>query len=215
MLEGDPRFERATIYYNHIGRAFADSTPGIYTLHVRDSVPNVGQDGNLMYNSTQGRRWLLDVGAGPTATPTSTNTPGPSPTPTLTPTPTTTPTPTRTPTATPVPTSLHVGDLDRSASGQGKHWTASVTITVHNNNHAAVANATVNGSWGGGTSGSASCLTNSSGQCTVSKSGLVKRQVSSVTFTVSGVSGSLAYQPSANHDPDSDSNGTTITVNRP
>jgi hypothetical protein len=209
MLQGDQRFERATVYYNHLGRAFASSTPGIYTFHLRDSVPNVGHDAEGMYNSSQGRHWLFDVGAGPTPTPTATYTPGPSATPTLT------PTPTRTPTATPAATSLHVGDLDRSVSGQGKNWTASVTIVVHNTNHAPVANATVNGNWSGGTSGSASCVTDSSGQCKVTKSGLVKRQVSSVTFTVSGVNGSLPYQSSANHDPDSDSNGTTITVNRP
>jgi hypothetical protein len=29
------------------------------------------------------------------------------------------------------------------------------------------------------------------------------------------VSGSLAYAPSANHDPDGDSTGTSITINRP
>jgi len=29
------------------------------------------------------------------------------------------------------------------------------------------------------------------------------------------VSGTLAYEATANHDPDSDSNGTSISVNKP
>jgi hypothetical protein len=46
----------------------------------------------------------------------------------------------------------------------------------------------------------------------VSKTGL-KTSVTSVTFTVSNVSqASLTYKPSSNHDPDQDSNGTTIVV---
>jgi hypothetical protein len=37
-----------------------------------------------------------------------------------------------------------------------------------------------------------------------------------VTFTVDNVThGSLTYSSAGNHDPDPDSNGTSITVNKP
>jgi hypothetical protein len=40
--------------------------------------------------------------------------------------------------------------------------------------------------------------------------------IGSATFTVTNVTISgMTYQPSDNHDPDSDSTGTSITVNRP
>jgi len=111
-------------------------------------------------------------------------------------------------------TTTHVGDLDRTSINNGGTWTANVTITIHDNNHGLVSNATVTGSWSAGTTGAASCTTTGNGQCTVSKSGLAKR-ISSVTFTVNGVSHSLTYSSSSNHDPDGDSNGTSIVVSKP
>jgi serine protease AprX len=163
--------------------------------------------------------------ATPTATavpPTATNTPLP-PTPTSTPLP---PTPTNTllpptPTSTslpptPVPAAtLHVGDLDRSATLSGSKWNAIVTVYVHNNYEQLVANAKVNGKWTNGATGTVSCTTNSSGTCQVSKTGLSTKKTS-VTFTVTGVvRAPLTYQSSANHDPDGDSNGTAIAVSKP
>jgi VCBS repeat-containing protein len=110
---------------------------------------------------------------------------------------------------------MHVGDLDRQSTSQGTRWTALVTITVHNSSHAAVANATVTGNWSNGASGSSSCTTNASGQCTVTKSGIFQFR-SSVTFTVSTVTyATMTYASAGNHDPDGDSNGTTIIVPRP
>ncbi|HEX6387728.1 MAG TPA: hypothetical protein VF177_23920, partial [Anaerolineae bacterium] len=172
-------------------------------------------------------RYTQTAGPEPTATPTSaataapTDTPvpidTPEPTATLTATPSPTPEPTNTPTATATPgsaTTIHVGDLDGASVNDGKTWIAYVTITIHDNNHNPVSNATVSGSWGNGASGSASCATNGSGQCTVSVSG-IRKNVSSVTFTVNNVSHStLSYDSGANHDPDGDSNGTSITISR-
>jgi len=45
----------------------------------------------------------------------------------------------------------------------------------------------------------------------------LKRARLSIVFAVLGLSdgGAHAYLPSANHDPDGDSNGTKITVTRP
>ncbi len=152
----------------------------------------------------------------PTPTPTDTPTEGPSPTPTPTNTPTNTPEPTDTPTPTNTPSSdtMHVGDLDGNSINNGSTWTAQVTITVHDASEGLVANATVSGSWSGPVSQSATCTTDSSGACTVSVSGIHKRN-RSVTFTVDNVTDTLTYDSTANHDPDGDSDGTSITVPKP
>jgi hypothetical protein len=108
--------------------------------------------------------------------------------------------------------SVHIGDLDGSATSQRSNWTASVSVTTHDEAHAAVAGATVSGNWSGGATGSGSCVTTVSGTCTVTKSGIRKKS-STATFTVSSVSHSaLTYASGSNHDPDGDSNGTAITV---
>lgn len=110
---------------------------------------------------------------------------------------------------------MHVGDLDGASINNGSTWTAQVTILVVDNNGTPVANATVSGNWSNGASGSANCSTNSSGLCTVSIGGIHKRN-GSVTFMVSNVTHStLTYDSAANTDPDGDSNGTTITVQKP
>jgi hypothetical protein len=124
---------------------------------------------------------------------------------------------TPTPTATPPPGStVHVGDLDGSGTpGTGTRWNAAVTITVHTAGEGPVAGASVSGSWSNGASGSASCVTNASGQCAVAKNNL-RASVSSVTFTVNNVTSSgNTYNAGANHDPDGDSNGTAIVVSEP
>jgi hypothetical protein len=159
----------------------------------------------------------LPGSATPTHTPTPTTTFTPTATFTSTPTPTATytSTPTATFTPSPVPQTLHSGDLDRSASASGSKWTARVVITVHNASHAVVSGVTVTGNWGGGANGSASCTTGTNGQCTVTKSNL-KSSLSSVTFTLSNMTRTgWTYASNLNHDPDGDSNGSTITIPRP
>jgi len=72
----------------------------------------------------------------------------------------------------------------------------------------------VTGYWSTGISGSDQCTTGTTGpgQCEIVKRNL-KNNVSSVTFTVSDLSGSdSSYDGIANHDPDGDSNGTTIII---
>jgi len=108
----------------------------------------------------------------------------------------------------------HVGDLDGTSINNGSTWTANVTITVHDNNHNLVSNATVSGTWSNGASGIAQCLTDSSGQCSVSKGSIPKR-TGNVTLTVDGVTHpTLTYDPANNRDPEGDSNGTSITVSK-
>lgn len=110
--------------------------------------------------------------------------------------------------------SAHIGNLDNASTKSGTKWNARVTITVHDGNDG-VPGASVSGSWSAGSTGTASCTTDTNGQCTVAKSNL-KTSVSSVKFSVTNVIKSgYSYNSTANHDPGTDSNGTVITVNRP
>jgi thermitase len=113
------------------------------------------------------------------------------------------------------PASDHIGDLDGSSAANKSTWTAIVTVLVHDAAHQPVAGAAVNGTWSGGTSGSATCTTSANGRCTIVSSSLRKRDVSA-TFTVGGISASgLSYAAAQNHDPDGDSTGTVVTIAKP
>jgi hypothetical protein len=110
---------------------------------------------------------------------------------------------------------MHIGDLDGSSAPSGSRWNATVVITVHDASDTPIAGVTVTGSWSNGATGSSSCVTDVNGQCTVTKTNL-RTTTNSVTFTVTNAThASYTYQSSANHDPESDSNGTTIIVNKP
>jgi hypothetical protein len=111
--------------------------------------------------------------------------------------------------------SLHIGDLDRSAKlGKNSSWTATVTIEVHDGSHVGVQGVKLTGSWAG-LSKTGSCRTGSNGVCSISSPQLAKN-ITSTAFTVTAVSKSgYGYDTSANHDPDGDSNGTSITVPKP
>ena len=112
-------------------------------------------------------------------------------------------------------TPIHVGDLDNTSTRSGTRWSARVTITVHDASHQPISGATVSGTWSNGTTGSASCTTGANGQCTVTKSNL-RTSVPSVKLTVTNVAANgRSYSSTINHDPEADSTGTAITVNRP
>jgi hypothetical protein len=116
------------------------------------------------------------------------------------------------------PTAMHVGDLDGIASDDGSTWSAIVEIAVHDQNHQPLNGATVVGRWSRNGLNADTCTTGElggDGTCIVLFPSL-KRGFKSVTFTVTGVTLSgVTYQATGNHDPDGDSNGTAITVNRP
>jgi PKD repeat protein len=110
---------------------------------------------------------------------------------------------------------VHVGDLDGTRTSVRNTWTASVIIAVHDGSHALVNGATITGEWSQGAGGESSCQVVDNGRCAVEKLGIPKK-VSSVVFTVTDVShATLTYWPADNHDPDSDSDGTQITVPPP
>jgi hypothetical protein len=128
------------------------------------------------------------------------------------------PTPLPSPSPTPPPGggSLHIGDVDGSrASTSVRFWKATVTIRVHDANHSPVSGVVVSGAWSNGYSGSASCTTGSTGSCSIT-SGNIKKARLTVSFTANNLSKSgYTYGFSANHDPDGDSNGTRIVINKP
>ena len=105
----------------------------------------------------------------------------------------------------------HVGDIDGVANRQGAQWGATVTIEVHGENHSPLANVRVSGSLAHGAMGE--CITAANGRCAIQFGGLPK-QARSTSFSVVSVSQPGSYKSEKNHDPDGDSNGTTIVVRR-
>lgn len=105
---------------------------------------------------------------------------------------------------------MHIADLDASTFSMGRTWTATVTMTARDDAGALVAGATVSGTWMRGNV--AMCTTDGSGTCSVVTGTKAKRE----QFTVTGMThSSLTYDPSANADPDGDSNGTMIRIKKP
>ena len=108
------------------------------------------------------------------------------------------------------PLPVHVGDLDRSRTVQTDSWTARVTIRVEDPAHAIEPGVKVTGTWNDGTTGA--CTSSSVGTCTISKAG-VPKTTTVLTFTLTNLTLNWGYyDPTANHDPDGDSDGTTIQV---
>jgi hypothetical protein len=115
----------------------------------------------------------------------------------------------------PAATALHVADLDGSSSVvNSRRWTATVTIAVLDDLAQPVPAASVQGVWTDKRLRSGSCVTDASGLCSVSRT--FSNRSNEVLWTVSNVEhAELAYDLSANTDPDGDSNGTQIAVARP
>jgi hypothetical protein len=111
------------------------------------------------------------------------------------------------------PPSVHVGDLDATTVKGSGTWQASVTIRIHTSGHAVQPGAVVTGVWGTGLT--STCTTTISGTCSVA-SGSLARKIQATTFHITSVTiGSAIYDDGANHDPDGDSTGASITIMRP
>ena len=84
---------------------------------------------------------------------------------------------------------IHVGDLSGSATVRRNNWSAIVVITVYDSGDFPVANVTVTGNWTGASfnGGSNTCVTDSSGQCSVSTGNM--KNDPSVTYTVTDLTG--------------------------
>jgi subtilisin family serine protease len=113
------------------------------------------------------------------------------------------------------PARYHVGDLDGSFSASGTSWTARVVVLIHNAAHTPAVGVTIYGTWSNGANGTGICNSNGAGTCMFSLAQISKLS-HSITFTVTNlVYKNGVYDPSANHDPDGDSNGTSIVVKGP
>ena len=97
----------------------------------------------------------------------------------------------------PTSRSVAVKSLIGKSVKNGANWRADVIVTIYDwTTTAVVANATVTGSFSPG--GNASCVTASTGSCTLS-SAVISRLIGSTTMTVGTVSGtSLTYDSSKN-----------------
>jgi subtilisin family serine protease len=97
----------------------------------------------------------------------------------------------------PTPASVAISALSGSSSRNGRNWRAKATATVYNTGTSAVvANATVSGSFVSG--GSASCVTDTSGSCTLT-SAAIPTSVGQTDFSVTNVSGyNMTYNSGAN-----------------
>jgi hypothetical protein len=191
---------------NNVENVYVQSAgTGTWTVEVRGfNVPNGPQPYALVVDGADS---ALSTGGGAPPTPTAT----PVASPTATATPVASPTATATPSGSVV---LHVGDLDGTTAPQGNGWRATVTILVHNAGEQPVSGVTVSSQWSN-SSNTVSCTTGTNGTCSLS-TGRLAGSVSSINFTVNNLALSGAtYDPTQNHDPDGDSNGTAITVNKP
>jgi hypothetical protein len=118
------------------------------------------------------------------------------------------------------PWGVHVGDIDVvDLTNNGSSWNVTVEVAIHDATHALVDSATIVGEWDPfGLFATDTCTTGDlggDGTCIfVSLYNLP--DVLSETFTVTSVTlAGQPYQPGDNHDPDGDSDGTTITVLSP
>jgi subtilisin family serine protease len=110
--------------------------------------------------------------------------------------------------ATPANQSVAVKSIVGKSAKSGSNWRASATVTVGdpNANWAAIANATVSASFAPG--GSASCVTGSTGSCTMN-SAAINRLTSMTTLTVNNIAGTnLSYDAIKN-------SVTWITIAKP
>ncbi len=110
---------------------------------------------------------------------------------------------------------MHVGDLEGTSVNIKREWQAQVFIAVHDDYEGLVAGAKVDGSWSGDASGTSNCTTDSGGVCTVFSDNMPKKGTNNAIFSVTAIThASLSYDAADNHDPQGNSSGTAIQVNK-
>jgi hypothetical protein len=110
---------------------------------------------------------------------------------------------------------MHVGDLDASADpGPHNWWRATFTVKIDDSIEDPVGSADVAFSLSGVENGSGQVTTGSDGTAAY-QTGWIKNS-GDLTFTVDDVThATLSYSAGDNHDPDGDSDGTSITISGP
>ena len=108
---------------------------------------------------------------------------------------------------------LHVADLDNVSTAQKNSWTAVIKILVYNGSNKPVGGVNVTGATLSGKKFSSTTITN--GTCQIIFNNQPKTLLT-FTFTIVSLTKSgSTYVPAINHDPDADSDGTTITFHQP
>jgi len=108
------------------------------------------------------------------------------------------------------PPKIHVGDIDQSRLNYAAKWTAIATVRVHTEAEAGRSGVTVTGTWSDGADATGTCKTTTGG-CQVKLD--LPKTTATVRFTVTSLTyAGHVYDPTANHDPESDSDGTTVVV---
>jgi len=91
---------------------------------------------------------------------------------------------------------LHVGALTATKSLKVSKWNATITITVLDQDNAAVSGVVVTGAWSGAKTGTVTCTTGTAGTCSVTASNMTD---TSVTYTVTNLAkDGYTYIPDAN-----------------
>jgi len=97
----------------------------------------------------------------------------------------------------------------------GRSWKAIIYITVHDDNHRPIQGMKIEARWVGGLFGKQVCVTNNKGVCKITRNNIYV-SVPYVALTVNYVGKpGYNYAIMLNHDIDRDTNGFTITVDRP
>lgn len=109
---------------------------------------------------------------------------------------------------TPAPAAMHLGALGGSLTRVANHWSASVTVTMHDATHAGLSGVLVTVAFSGAANGSASCTTGATGSCTITQARLNNNRAS-LTATVTGAT-RTGYQ----YTPASNDVGSSITLTR-
>jgi serine protease AprX len=112
----------------------------------------------------------------------------------------------------PPPHSAHVGDLDDTSLLVTNGWKAQATIRINTETEAPLPGAVVTARWPNATT--MTCTTDTSGVCRVTRK-FATRKLSVLLTVVNVVPPAGTYAPADNHDPDGDSDGTTIRLYRP
>ncbi len=113
-----------------------------------------------------------------------------------------------------IPQTMNISDLDIVSTTDQDKWSAVVTARVVNALGEPVSNAKVSGTWSFGVD--KNCTTDLSGLCQITTGDYNGEVVGILAFTVTNIEkNGMSYIPARNIDFDGDSDGTTISVNRP
>lgn len=114
------------------------------------------------------------------------------------------------------PSPVHIADLDdETPPGGGRRIQALVGIWVHDAEHRPAYNVVVRGSWSGAITGTTRCTTDQLGYCQMASRQMDNEQGIMITMTVKAFdTPGLELDTKLNHEPDGDSDGTKIRIQR-